>query len=325
MKRGIGLLVMLAMCAAPVVAQSNNEKDIKDIGHRGVGTGINFYSLEKEIALGKMLAEQVEASARIVDDPVVNEYVNRVAQNLVRNSDAHVPFTVKVVDSPDINAFALPGGFFFVNTGLILAADEESELAGVMAHEIAHVAARHGTRNATKAEIINYATFPLIFVGGPIGFAGRSVASVAVPLSFLKFSRGAEREADFLGLQYMYKAGYDPQAFVTMFEKIEAMQKKKPGTVSKAYSTHPQTPDRIAASEKEIATILPARPEYVVTTSEFDQIKGRLARLEHQYQTEDKLHGADRPTLEKRGQNKKDKNGKKGSDDDRPVLKPRPD
>jgi predicted Zn-dependent protease len=324
MKRFVGFLMAVALTAAPVFGQQKaNEKDIQDIGHRGVGTGINFYSLEKEIALGKMLAKEVEASARIVDDPVINEYVNRVAQNLVRNSDAHVPFTVKVIDSPDINAFALPGGFFFVNTGLILAADEESELAGVMAHEIAHVAARHGTRNATKAEIINYMTVPLIFVGGPIGFAGRSVASVAVPMGFLKFSRGAEREADYLGLQYMYKAGYDPQAFIAMFEKIQSKEKKKPGSVAKAFSTHPQTPDRIAASEKEIATILPPRPEYVVTTSEFDSIKARLAQLEHQFQTENKLHGNDRPSLEKRTQDKNGKNGKNG--DDRPVLKPRPE
>jgi predicted Zn-dependent protease len=324
MKRIFGLVVALALSAAPMAAQSKNEKDIQDIGHRGVGTGINFYSLEKEIALGKMLAEEVESTARMVDDPVINEYVNRVAQNLVRNSDAHVPFTVHVVDSPDINAFALPGGFFFVNTGLILAADEESELAGVMAHEIAHVAARHGTRNATKAEIVNYATLPLIFIGGPIGFAGRSAASVAVPVTFLRFSRGAEREADYLGLQYMYKAGYDPQAYITFFEKIQAKEKSKKGAVAKAFSTHPQTPDRIAASEKEISTVLPARSEYVVTTSEFDSVKARLARIEHQYQTQDKLHGSDRPTLEK-SQQKKDKNGKKGSDDDRPVLKPRPE
>src|SRR6185437_9013219 len=272
-------------------------KDLKDIGHRGVGDGMNFYPLEKEIALGKSLAAQVEATARIEKDPVINEYVNRVAQNLVRNSDAKVPFTVRVVESPDVNAAALPGGYFFVNTGLILAADNEAELAGAMAHEIAHVAARHGTRMATKGELINYATFPLIFVGGGIGMAARSVAEIAVPLGFLKFDRSDEQEADYLGLQYMYEAGYDPQSFVQMFEKILSQEKKQPGTVAKAFSTHPPTPSRINSSEKEIANLLPSRPEYVVDTSEFDQVKARLAMLEHQDETQLKLHGQGKPSL----------------------------
>jgi len=321
MRRVLPFLLLPTLIVGTLRAQSSNEKDINDIGHRGVGKGMNFYSLEKEIALGKTLAQEVESSARMVDDPVVNEYVNRVAQNLVRNSDARVPFTVKVVDSPDINAMALPGGFFFVNTGLILAADEESELAGAMAHEIAHVAARHGTRQASKAEFINYASFPLIFLGGPIGYGVRSLASVAIPLSFLHFSRADEKEADFLGMEYMYKAGYDPQATVTFFQKIESTEKHKPGSIAKAFSTHPQTPDRIAASEKEIATVLPPKSEYVVTTSEFDQVKARLARIEHQYQTDDKEHAKDHPTLRRGGKNK-DKNGKV---EDRPVLKPRPE
>ncbi|MGH9483120.1 MAG: M48 family metallopeptidase, partial [Terriglobales bacterium] len=261
---------MAAGMALPLAAQSTNEKDLKDIGHRGVGDGMNFYSLEKEIALGKTLAQQVEATARIEKDPQINEYINRLAQNLVRHSDAKVPFTVRVIESPDVNAAALPGGYFFVNTGLILAADNEAELAGAMAHEIAHVAARHGTRAATKGELINYATLPLIFVGGGIGFAGRSLASVAVPISYLKFTRGDEKEADYLGLQYMYEAGYDPQGFTEMFEKLLSEEKHQPGAIAKAFETHPPTPDRIAASEREIANLLPSRPEYVENTSEFD-------------------------------------------------------
>ena len=289
-----GLALALAV---PLAAQSANEKDLKDIGHRGVGDGMNFYSLEKEIALGKSLAQQFDATARIEKDPVVNEYINRLTQNLVRHSDAKVPFTVRVVESPEVNAEALPGGYFFVNTGLILAADNESELAGVMAHEIAHVAARHGTRNATKGELINYATFPLIFVGGGIGMAARSAAEIAVPLGFLKFDRNDEKEADYLGLQYMYEAGYDPQSFVQMFEKILSQEKKQPGTVAKAFETHPPTPDRIKDSEKEIANLLPPRPEYVVDTSEFEQVKARLAMLEHQNETQLKLHGQGKPSL----------------------------
>lgn len=312
-----GLALGLAL---PLAAQSANEKNLKDIGHRGVGEGMDFYSLEKEIALGKSLAQQVEASARIEKDPQINEYINRLAQNLVRHSDAKVPFTVRVLESPEVNATALPGGYFFVNTGLILAADNEAELAGVMSHEIAHVAARHGTRQLTKGQIINYATLPLIFVGGGIGMAGRSLAEVAVPLSFMKFSRSDEREADYLGLQYMYESGYDPQAFTEMFEKLLSKEKKQPGTIAKAFSTHPPTPDRIARSEKEIDSLLPGRPEYIEDTSEFEQIKARLAMLEHLDDTNLKLHGSGRPSLIR-----PDGSAVPEGKGDKPVLKRRPD
>ena len=223
------LVLCVGMATAPVAAKSKDKKkDPDEIGNREVGKGVNFYSLEKEIALGKQMAQEVERQAKIIDDPVVAEYVNRVGQNLVRNSDAKVPFTIKVLDSDEVNAFALPGGFFFVNTGLMLKADSEAELAGVMAHEIAHVAARHGTRQATRGEIANYATLPLIFMGGWAGYAIQGAASAAIPLGFLKFSRGFESEADMLGLQYMYKTGYDPTAFVDFFEKIQSLEKSKP-------------------------------------------------------------------------------------------------
>src|SRR5712671_6548214 len=191
--------------AITLVAQSSfaadKKKDPDEIGNRDVGKGVNFYSLEKEIAMGKQMAQEVERQAKIIDDPVIAEYINRVGQNLVRNSDAKVPFTIKVVDTEVVNAFALPGGFFFVNSGLILKAHNEAELAGVMAHEIAHVAARHGTRQATRGTIINYASLPLIFMGGWAGYAIQEAASLAVPLGFLAFSRGFEKEADMLGLE----------------------------------------------------------------------------------------------------------------------------
>jgi predicted Zn-dependent protease len=243
------------------------------------------------------MAQQVEQSSRIVQDPVIAEYVNRVGQNLVNNSDAQVPFTIKVIDSDDVNAFALPGGFFFVNSGLILATESEAEMAGVMAHEIAHVAARHGTKNATKGELLNWATIPLIFLGGPIGFGVRSAASLLVPMKFLQFSRGAEREADYLGLQYLYKTGYDPLAFIEFFEKIQAREKSRPGTLAKAFSTHPMTPDRIDAATTEIDTILPSRPEHVVSTSEYERVKERLQVLVNRGRIEDAKEAKDRPTL----------------------------
>src|SRR6201998_3100762 len=267
----------LALLSLPAVTAwaGDNEKDPDKIGNRDVGKGVNFYSLDKEIALGKQLAQEVERQAKIIDDPVIAEYVNRVGQNLVRNSDAKVPFTIKVIDTEEVNAFALPGGFFFVNSGLILKADTEAELAGVMSHEIAHVAARHGTRQATRGEVMNLATIPLIFMGGWAGYGIREAASVLIPVGFLSFSRGFESEADLLGLEYMYKAGYDPGAFVDFFEKIQSLEKKKPGTMAKGFSTHPPTDDRIVTAQKNIQEILKSRPEYVVTKSEFNELKAR--------------------------------------------------
>jgi len=265
----------------------------------------------------------VEARVKLIQDPVITEYVNRVGQNLVRNSDAQVPFTIKVIDSDEINAMALPGGFFYVNSGLILAADEEAELAGVMAHEIAHVAARHITRQMTRGNWANIGTIPLIFVGGGIGYAVRSAAGIGLPMTFVTFQRGFEAEADYLGLQYMYKTGYDPQAFISFFEKVQAQEKKKPGTLAKAFSTHPQTPDRISKSQEEISKILPARAEYTVTTSEFDQVKARLAALENRRKMVDEKDSG-KPSLRRTSStDKTSKDDKK--DDDRPTLKRRDD
>jgi predicted Zn-dependent protease len=269
----LALLVTLGAFA------KDKKKDPEEIGNRDVGKGVNFYSIEKEIALGKQLAQEVERQAKIVDDPIIAEYVNRVGQNLVRNSDAKVPFTIKVIDAEEINAFALPGGFFFINTGIILNADSEAEMAGVMAHEIAHVAARHGTRQATRGTLVNYASIPLIFMGGWTGYAIRQGAGLAIPLGFLTFSRAFEEEADLLGLQYLFKAGYDPTAFVDFFEKIQTKEKRKPGTMAKVFSSHPPTGDRITKAQKNIQEILTEKPEYVVTTSEFNEVKERLIAL----------------------------------------------
>lgn len=252
--------------------------DISKIGDRGIGKSLNFYSIEKEQALGRELAGEVEQRATLITDPIITEYVNRIGQTLVQHSDAQVPFTIKVVDDEQVNAFALPGGFFYVNSGVILAADNEAELAGVMAHEIAHVAARHATRNATKQEIWNLASLPLIFVGGPVGAAIREVSGIAVPMSFLKFSRDAEREADLLGLEYQYAAGYDPTAFVDFFEKLESQEKTRQNIMARAFATHPMNADRIRRAEAELE-VLPARNDYIVTTSEFDQVKSRLIQL----------------------------------------------
>jgi predicted Zn-dependent protease len=311
---------------ASKVKHDGGEKDVDAIGNRKIGgRGMgNWYSLESEIKMGREYAQQVEASSKLVTDPVVNEYINRIGQNLVRNSDAQVPFTIKVIDSDEVNAFALPGGFFYVNSGLILAADEEAELAGVMAHEIAHVAAHHIARQMTRAQWARIGTIPLIFVGGGIGYAAYEAAGLGLPLTFMKFQRNFEAEADYLGLQYMYKAGYDPQAFITFFEKIQAMEKKKPGTLAKAFSSHPQTPDRIEKSQEEIAKILPARAEYVISTSEFDDVKARLAAIENRHKVLDEKDSS-KPSLRRASTNDKSSGGDKTSDDDRPTLKRRDD
>jgi predicted Zn-dependent protease len=292
--------------------------DVDSIGNRKLG-GLDWYSIETDIKIGKSYAAQLEASMKMITDPAVNEYVNRVGQNLVRNSDAKVPFTIKVVDADDVNAMALPGGFFYVNSGLILAADDEAELAAVMAHEIAHVARRHATRGQTRADIANIMTLPLIFVGGGIGYAAREAAGIGLPLTFLKFSRGFEAEADYFGLQYMYKAGYDPNAFVTIFEKLQALDKKKPGALAKAFETHPQTPDRITATQKEISSILPPRDQYVETTSEFNDIKARLAAIENRHKVDNP--NEKKPTLRRTASDSSSKDGQQ--DDGRPTLKRR--
>jgi hypothetical protein len=308
------------------VKHDGSINDVDAIGNRKVGgRGLgDWYSLETEIKVGKQYAMQVDNSVKMITDPVVTEYVNRIGQNLVRNSDAQVPFTIKVIDSDEINAFALPGGFFYVNSGLILAADEEAELAGVMAHEIAHVCARHQMRQMTRANWAQIGTLPLIFVGGGIGYAVYEGAGLGLPLTFMKFQRNFEAEADFLGLQYMYKTGYDPQAFISFFEKIQAQEKKKPGTLAKAFASHPQTPDRIEKSQQEIATILPAKTQYIVSTSEFDEVKGRLAMIENRHKVID-TKDASKPTLRRTSSTDKSGGSDKSGDDDRPTLKRRPD
>jgi hypothetical protein len=304
----------------------------RDIGGRGVG---NWYSTDYEIKMGKQYAMEIEKSTKFITDPVVVEYVNRVGQNIVKNSDCKVPFTIKIIDSDVINAMALPGGFFYVNSGLILNADEEAELAGVMAHETAHVCAHHVAREMTRGNYVQIGMVPvMIMVGGWTGYGIYEGAQLAIPMAFLKFDRQFEAQADYLGVQYMYRAGYDPQAFITFFEKIQALEKRKPGIVEKTFADHPQTPDRILHSQEEIARILPARDQYTVTTSEFDDIKARLARIENKRRLTDSK-GAPKPSLRRSGTSTGDPTGSSSpsstgsgsstSDDGPPTLHRRDD
>ena len=328
----VALALPLSLSADPKTENGkrdpkNKKEDVEAIGDREVGKGMNFYSLEKEIGLGKRLAQDIERHAKIVDDPIIAEYVNRVGQNLVRNSDAKVPFTIKLIDSQEVNAFALPGGFFYVNAGLFMRAESEAELAGVMAHEIAHVAARHGTKQATKGQVMQLATIPLIFMGGWTGYGIYQAAGFAIPITFLRFSRKAETEADFLGVQYLYKSGYDPTAFVDFFEKMKADEKRKPGTMSKLFRSHPPHGKRIVKVQQTIDSLLPNKPEYVVSTSEFldvkDQLMASVTRGARKAQEED----ANRPTLRRPAGDptipEGDQDPEAEEDNDRPTLKRR--
>ena len=334
----LALAVMVALFSCPLSASSSSSdsnspypaskkynrgslRDLEAIGGRNVGCrkGLgNWYSLESQIQMGKDFSEQVEKTSNLIADSIVTEYVNRLGQKLVRNSDAKVPFAIKVVDSDDVNAFALPGGFFYVNSGLILLADNEAELAGVMAHEIAHVAACHVARENTRGQWLNLASIPLVFVGGAVGYAVRDIAAMALPISFLKFSRGFETEADFLGLEYAYKAGYDPQAFIAFFERVQAMEKRKPGTLAKAFDTHPQTADRLVRSQREIQTLFPPAEQYKLDTSEFQDVKLRLLEVQNRHKIKDDFGS---PTLRRKAANAGDESDK--NDDDRPTLKRR--
>lgn len=248
---------------------------------RHVGKGINFYSLEREIALGRQLAEEVQRQSKLVDDPIVGEFINRLGQNLARNSDARVPFTFRIIQDDSLNAFALPGGFIFVNSGLIKASETEAELGSAMAHEVAHVAARHMTRQATRRELVGILSIPAsILLGGWTGYAVQQGAGVAIPMTFLKFGREFEGEADLLGLEYLHRTGYDPAAAIDVFERFQALERKKPGMMAKVFATHPMNADRIREAQKFIQEELESRREYVVTTSEFIEMRARLMRLD---------------------------------------------
>jgi predicted Zn-dependent protease len=303
------------------------EEDVDAVGQRNIGArGLgNWYSTNWEISVGNQYSHEIEKSSHLVTDPVVVEYVNRIGQNLVKNSDAKVPFTIKVLDTDEINAMALPGGYFYVNSGLILACDSEDELAGVMAHEIAHVAAHHAAREMTKLNYMQIGSIPLmIFAQGSwIAYGVYQASQLAVPLTFLQFSREYEAEADYLGTQYAYRAGYDPQGMVSIFEKLDALEKHKPGALSRAFSDHPATPDRIANVETEIATILPAKVDYLVTTSEFDQVKARLARIQNKRGIQDKK-GGNKPTLRRTADTNNDPSNPGTSTSDQPTLGRRP-
>ncbi len=308
--------------------------DLNAIGDRNVGCNrglFNWYSLDSQVKMGQEFARQVEQTSHLITDPVVNEYVNRLGQNLSRNSDTHLPFTIKVLDVEEPNAFALPGGYMFVNAGTILMADDESELAGVMAHEIGHVAACHAARESTRGTMAGIAMIPVVIMtGGLAGIGINQAANYGIPAVFSKFGRNFEAQADYLGIQYAYKSGYDPNGMINFFEKLQSLEKRRPGFAMKLYGDHPATPDRIVQSQREIGSILPPRDQYITDTSEFQQAKKRLALvMKHKLQKDGK--DAQKPDLRRTagdknpGDKSPDQNDKdSGQNDDRPVIKRKP-
>jgi len=326
---GLGIALTFVMAVA-LYASDRRHGDVENIGNRDItgrvwGIFPNFVSLEKEIQLGQQVATEFEQTAKLIEDPVVCDYIDRVGQNLVKHSDAKVPFHIKVVDTDEVNAFAFPGGFFYVNKGLILAAENESELAGVMAHEISHVCARHATARMTKGYVLQIASIPALFVGGywtqTLIYQG---LGLGINLELLGITRDSEKEADQLGIQYMWNTGYDPNGFVSFFEKLQAQEKTKPGKLGGFFRTHPYTEDRIAASMDE-ERYLPEKDNYIVNTSEFDRVKARLLAIDNAMKADSQAAAVDqkRPTLKRRT----DTNDPNGTDtgtqnpQNRPTLK----
>jgi predicted Zn-dependent protease len=289
MTRRATALILATLCLCAAAFAGDKKKDPNEIGDRNVSKGLNFYSLEQELALGKQLAIEVQRQTKIIDDTILAEYINRLGQNLARNSDVTFPVSFQLIDSDEINAFTLPGGYVFINSALVELSGNEAELASALAHEVGHVAARHATRQASRDRLMNIGALPIAVLGGPLAHLG---TNAMMPLASMKFSREFESEADLLGIQYLWKAGYDPNASVDLFEALASTEKRQPGSVAKLFRAHPLTPDRIEKTQKNIEKLLPARAEYVLNSSEYEEMRARLERLTKKSEEETKT-----PTL----------------------------
>ncbi len=327
--RFFSILLAFSIAFPSAALAGRKHTDVEDIGNRDINGRValifpNFVSLEKEIQIGSQYAQFFEQTARMIEDPVVTEYVDRLGQELVKNSDAKVPFVIKVVDTDEVNAFALPGGYFYVNKGLILEAENETELAGVMAHEIAHVAARHATERMTKSQLMQFAALPALFMGGYwTQMAIYNGLGMGMSLAVLGITRKSEEEADQLGTQYLWNSGYDPQGFITFFEKMQAREKNKPGKFASFFRTHPAVDSRITKVQEEIG-YLPPKDEYVVTTSEFNRVKARLIAIDNKLATPgsgDSGAGSKRPTLKRKTNTDRSEKEEPTLKEDKPTLK----
>ena len=318
------LFLLVVLVLFPLRGYARKHSNVDSIGNRNINGRVawvfpNFTSLEKEIQMGAQFAREFEQTARLLEDPLVVQYIDNLGQQLVKYSDARVPFIIKVVDSEEVNAFALPGGYFYINKGLILETDNESELAGVMAHEIAHVTARHATERMTKSQLLQFASIPAaIFIPGGYWVQEGIYQGLGLGMSLavLGITRGSEDEADQLGTQYLWNSGYDPQAFISFFEKLQAKEKDKPGKFAGFWRTHPATDDRIAKVQEEI-TFLAVKDEYMISSSEYERVKNRLIQIDNNILTSGVAGaegGSKRPTLKRR-------TNKRGKDKEQPTLK----
>ena len=319
------------------ISESNlsDKQKLEEIGVRELG-GLNWYHLETDVQWGKQAASMIERNAKILDDPVVTEYVDRIGQRIVQNADSKFPFTIKVLQTEEVNAAALPGGFFYVNAGLILEVDSEAELAGVMAHEIAHVTLRHAARQMTKGDLIQLSLIPLQIILPGLGKATQILIQYGyyygLPIAFLYFTRKYEAEADYYGTQYLARTGYDPAGLIGAFHKFLLLRRKRPDRVPEIFSSHPPSASRILTTRRQIAEEIPSlealkerngTPGVLVSDSEFDQIKERLSL----FFKRDKRHKEDDmpPMFRPKGeQDCKDGKDKEGKDcEERPTLRKR--
>lgn len=266
-----------ALASRPhIKKRSKSDANITAIGHRRITHATNLYSLEREKQLGKALSEEVERTSKLLTDPAITEYVDRVAQTVAKNSDARMPITVRVIDSDSVDAFTLPGGYQYVSRGLLLRLAGEGELASVLARGIAHTALRSSTTLATRADILQISTVPLS--NSAPGNSFPSDAALAVPLTSLEMHRDDELDADYFGVQYLYKTGYDPECFLDFVQRIwgsGATATKVPA----AFSAYPPLDERLAALRSEISKILPPRDGATVSTPEFDAFEERLRTI----------------------------------------------
>jgi predicted Zn-dependent protease len=233
----------------------------------------------QEIELGRQAAAEVERTQPLLDDTVVNAYIKGLGLHLVEYCGRpNIEYHFKVIDTPEVNAFALPGGFVYVNRGLIEKAGNESELAGVLAHEIGHVVGRHSVEQVKRAQLTGLGLGVLDMILGGRGTAA-SIANMASQMvasgAFMKYSRDAEREADRLGARNLYDAGFDPRGMVTFFQKLDAMRKREPNVIEAFFSTHP-SPDERVKNVSDLIRSFPPKEGPFTDSGKLEQIQARL-------------------------------------------------
>ena len=270
MQKRMFVIFLLLLTTVTLAAQS-----------RKLRPGFNLFSKEQDVQLGKESATEVEKKMKVVDNPELQAYIGTVGKKLTSSADAgEFPYSFKVVVDKSINAFALPGGPMYIHTGLLAAADNESQMAGVMAHEVSHVALRHGTNQASKQQMLQ---LPAMLVGQTTGSGGLlgTLSQLGINLGansvLLKFSRSAETEADLLGTRLMHNAGYNPAELANFFRKLEAEGGNQNKLVEMFMASHPNPGNRVQAVQKE-AKSLPSR-SYNGETGQFRSMQALVAKV----------------------------------------------